>query len=119
MFSRESGLPLNTFNGKFEMNATDTPGTYSAHYGASCERMGFLVEALTEKPSRALAIAADRGGEQAVQAMFDAVMDMGHRAVLVQTLNSPALPQWIRDKLWAFLYGHSRPLAALLSQQLH
>ncbi len=51
--------------------------------------------------------------------MFDAVLDLGHRQVLVQALNSPAMPQWIRDKLNFFLYGASRPLAALLTHQLH
>jgi hypothetical protein len=101
------------------MSTTETTRTYDVHYGASCERMGFLVKTLAERPSRALTLAADQGGEQAVQAMFDAVMDMGHRQVLVQALNSPALPQWIRDKLSGFLYGNSRPRAALLSQQLH
>ncbi len=99
------------------MSTTNNTRTYNVHYGASCDRMGFLVKALSERPSRALTIAADQGGDQAVQAMFDAVMDMGHRQVLVQALNSPALPQWIRDKLSAFLYGTSRPLAALLTQQ--
>jgi hypothetical protein len=96
-----------------------TQNTYSLHYGASCDRMGFLVKALADKPSRALLLAAEAGGEQAVQAMFDAVLDLGHRQVLVQALNSPAMPQWIRDKLNFFLYGASRPLAALLTHQLH
>lgn len=101
------------------MSTTQTQ-TYNVHYGASCDRMGFLVKSLSEHPSRALVLAADKGGELAVQAMFDAVMDMGHRQVLVQALNSPALPQWIRDKLTDFLYGSRRPLAALLTQrQLH
>ncbi len=93
--------------------------TYSLHYGASCDQMDFLVKSLADKPSRALLLAADAGGEQAVQAMFDAVLDLGHRQVLVQALNSPAMPQWIRDKLNFFLYGASRPLAALLTHQLH
>ena len=101
------------------MSTTTTDRNYNVHYGASCDRMGFLVKSLAERPSRALTLAADQGGEQAVQAMFDAVMDMGHRQVLVQALNSPALPQWIREKLSTFLYGNRRPLATLLSQQLH
>jgi len=93
--------------------------TYLAQYQQASDRMDFVVKSLSERPGRALQIAIDAGGEQAVQAVFDAVLDQGHRQVLVQALNSPALPQWIRDKLSGFLYGNSRPRAALLSQQLH
>lgn len=92
---------------------------YATHYHDASERMGFLVKSLAEKPSRAIMIAADDGGEQAVQAMFDAVMDMGHRAVLVQALNSPAMPNWVRDRLETFLYGGRRSTAALLMKPLH
>ena len=49
------------------MSTTETTRTYDVHYGASCERMGFLVKTLAERPSRALTLAADQGGEQAVQ----------------------------------------------------
>jgi hypothetical protein len=101
------------------MTTTKIQNSYSRHYGASCDQMSFLVKSLAEHPSRSLLLAAENGGEPAVQAMFDAVMDMGHRQVLVQALNSPAMPQWIRDKLSYFLYGNSRPLAALLTKQLH
>jgi hypothetical protein len=87
---------------------------YDAHYNAACERMDYLVKSLVERPSRAVQLAIDAGGEEAVQAMFDAVMDHGYRQVLVQALNSPALPQWVRERLETFLYGIERPLAALL-----
>jgi hypothetical protein len=43
-------------------------------------------------------------------------MDHGYRQVLVQALNSPALPQWARERLERFLYGTRRPLAALLTK---
>jgi hypothetical protein len=92
---------------------------YNDHYHLACDRMDFVVKSLTERPSRALQLAADAGGERAVQAMFDAVMDRGYRPVLVQALNSPALPQWVREKLETFLYGNRRPAAALLCKQLH
>jgi hypothetical protein len=39
--------------------------------------------------------------------------------VLVQALNSPALPQWVRERLETFLYGNRRSTAALFAQQLH
>lgn len=96
-------------------NATN----YATHYHFADQRMDFLVKSLVEKPSRAIQIAADAGGEQAVQAMFDAVMDRGYRSVLVQALNSPAMPQWVRERLETFLYGSRRPIAALLVKPLH
>ena len=92
---------------------------YATHYHVACDRMDYLVKSLTERPSRAIMLAVDAGGEQAVQAMFDAVMDRGYRSVLVQALNSPAMPQWVRDRLEAFLYGNRRPIAALLAKPLH
>lgn len=91
---------------------------YTRHYSAACERMEYLVTSLTERPSRAIQLAADAGGAPAVQAIFDAVLDLGHRRVLVQALNSPAMPQWVRQRLDAFLYGNRRPVAALLVKPL-
>jgi hypothetical protein len=96
--------------------------TYADHYELAAKRMGFLVRSLAERPAHAIKIAVDAAGEhaeQAVQAMFDAVMDRGYRMVLVQALNSPALPQWVREKLQIFLYGKHRPIAALLKAPLH
>jgi hypothetical protein len=95
---------------------------YADHYELATQRMGFLVRALAERPSHAIKIATDAAGEhaeQAVQAIFDAVTDLGNRKVLVQALNSPALPQWVREKLQIFLYGKRRPVAALLKAPLH
>ena len=104
------------FNGEIEMLK---PTNYATHYHVACDRMDFLVKSLVERPSRAIQLAVDAGGEQAVQAMFDAVMDRGYRSVLVQALNSPAMPQWVRDRLETFLYGRTRPVPALLSKPLH
>lgn len=95
-----------------------TSHLYLTHYQATSDRMDFMLKSLAERPGRALHMAIDAGGADAVQALFDAVMDRGHREVLVQALNSPALPQWVRDKLETFLYGNRRPTAALF-QQLH
>lgn len=88
--------------------------TYLDQYQQASERIDFLVKSLSERPSRALQIAIDAGGEPAVQALFDAVLDQGHRPVLVQTLNAPSLPHWVREKLETFLYGNARHTAALL-----
>lgn len=96
-----------------------TNATYVAQYNTACERMDFMVKSLSERPGRALQLAIDFGGADAVQALFDAVMDRGHRQVLVQALNSPSLPQWVRDRLETFLYGTRRSTAALFLQQLH
>jgi hypothetical protein len=96
--------------------------TYADHYELATSRMGFLVRSLAERPSQAIKIAVDAAGEhaeQAVQAMFDAVMDRGYRMVLVQALNSPAPPQWVREKLQTFLYGERRRTATLLRAPLH
>jgi hypothetical protein len=92
---------------------------YVAQYNTAYERMDFMVKSLSERPGRALQLAIDFGGAEAVQALFDAVMDRGHRQVLVQALNSPALPQWVRERLETFLYGNRRSTAALFAQQLH
>ncbi len=95
--------------------------TYLDQYQNASDRIDFVVKSLSERPSRALQLAIDAGGELAVQALFDAVLDQGHRQVLVHALNSPSLPQWVRDKLEAFLYGNSRRRAAALlgNHQLH
>lgn len=93
--------------------------TYLTQYSNTCDRMDFVVQSLAERPGRALQLAIDAGGAEAMQALFDAVMDAGHRQALVQTLESPALPQWVRDHLWTFLYGRTQRKAALFQQQLH
>jgi hypothetical protein len=72
---------------------------YESDYASALDHMDFIVKSLAEKPGRALDLAIQHGGEDAVQALFDAVMDKGHRMVLVQALNAPSLPGWVRDKL--------------------
>jgi hypothetical protein len=91
---------------------------YVTHYNSTSERMDFMLKSLAERPSRAMHLAIDAGGPDALQALFDAVMDRGHRQVLVQSLNSAALPQWVREKLETFLYGASIRTCALF-KQLH
>lgn len=92
---------------------------YGSQYNRVFEKTDRVVKMLAERPSHAVKLAMDAGGQQAVQAMFDAVLDLGHRMVLVQSLNSPALPQWARVKLETLLYGNTRARAALLVQQSH
>lgn len=92
--------------------------TYLAHYSNTCDRMDFTLKSLAERPGRAMTLAIEAGGQDAVQALFDAVMDRGHREVLVQALNSPALPTGVHEKLETFLYGTRLPTAALF-QPLH
>ena len=110
-------FPLNPFNGEIEMKST-LSASYVTQYNTACERMDFMLKSLAERPSRAMHLAIDAGGADALQALFDAVMDRGHREVLVQALNSAALPQWVRDKLETFLYGNSTRTCALF-QRLH
>jgi hypothetical protein len=38
--------------------------------------------------------------------------------VLVQALNAPSLPGWVRDKLEVFLYGQNRQVAALFCKKV-
>lgn len=97
-----------------------TGNTYSEFYSAFQDSLQFYCKALTERPNRAIIVAVETGGENAVQALFDAVLDAGYRNVLVQALNSPSLPQWVRDKLSTFLYGNVRQnVCALLQKPLH
>ena len=90
---------------------------YEHDYASALDHMDFIVKSLAEKPGRAIDIAVHHGGEQALQALFDAVMDKGHRMVLVQALDAPSLPGWVREKLEVFLYGHSRQVAALFAKK--
>lgn len=93
---------------------------YGSHYNRAFANKARVIKALAERPSHAVKLADDAGGREAVQALFDAVLDQGHRQVLVQALNSPALPQWVREMLETLLYGaRRRSLAALLVDQLH
>ena len=91
---------------------------YESDYASALDHMDFIVTSLAEKPGRAIALAVEHGGENSVQALFDAVMDKGHRMVLVQALGAPSLPDWVREKLGVFLYGQNRQVAALFSKKV-
>lgn len=87
--------------------------TYETQYSNTNANMAFIVKALAERSTRPIHLAIEAGGEQAVQALFDAVLDQGYREVLVRSVDSPSLPDWVRVKLETFLYGSQRRAAAL------
>jgi siroheme synthase (precorrin-2 oxidase/ferrochelatase) len=91
---------------------------YQTQYDAVSAQITQMAQLLRDQPGRAVELALQAGGEQAVQAMFDAVLDQGHRKVLVETLKSPALADEVRRLLESLLYGSIRPLAALLVKKL-
>ncbi len=86
--------------------------------GTAAEQIETIAQSLAEQPGRAIELAMQAGGERAVQALFDAVLDQGHRKLLVDALKSPALTDAARQQLHNFLYGGLRQLAALLLQRL-
>lgn len=93
---------------------------YDEKYTAFAGHMPFLAKAITEEAGSTINSAAQAGGEEGVQALFDAVMDAGHRMVLVQALNSPSIQGWVREKLEVFLYGQRKQtVSALCKRTLH
>jgi hypothetical protein len=90
---------------------------YETRYDDTCERMVHVVRALAEWPCRTIDLAFESGGELAVQALFDAVLDNGHRAVLVQVLNTPKLPDGTWKQLVKLLYGTNLPFTILLKMK--
>lgn len=93
---------------------------YETKYNAFSDHMSFLVKAMAEEAGSTINSAAKTSGADGVQALFDAVMDAGHRAVLVKALNSPSITGWVREKLEVFLYGENRQqVAALFKRTVH
>jgi hypothetical protein len=86
---------------------------YEDKYATFSNHLGFLVKAMNEESASTVLSAARNSGEEGVQALFDVLMDQGHRGVLVQALNSPAITGWVREKLEVFLYGEKKQHAAL------
>ena len=91
---------------------------YEEKYAACADQMPFLVSAMADNAGSTVNSVAHVSGEFGVQALFDAVMDAGHRMVLVNALNSPSLNGAVREKLEVFLYGQ-RKLTPVLFSQLH
>lgn len=92
---------------------------YESKYNAFSEHVSFLAKAMAEEAGSTINSAANNG-EESVQALFDALMDAGHRMVLVKALNSPSIPGWVRERLEVFLYGQRKQtVAALCKRTLH
>lgn len=92
---------------------------YESKYNAFSAHVDFLVMAMSEEAGTTVNSAANAGGEDSVQALFDAVMDAGHRKVLVSALNSPAISGWVRERLEVFLYGERKQQPLLLKRTYH
>lgn len=92
---------------------------YETKYSAFSAHVDFLVLAMSEEAGTTVNSAAKAGGEDGVQALFDAVMDAGHRMVLVNALNSPAISGWVRERLEVFLYGERKQQPLLLKRTYH
>jgi len=90
--------------------------TYENQYQATRANIDFIVKSMAEKPGHAISHAIANGGQQAVQALFDAVLDNGNRMVLVRALDTPSMPGWVREQLTVFLYGEQRQTAALFKK---
>jgi hypothetical protein len=87
---------------------------YESKYNEYVKIIPFVAQAVSESAGTVNSVAAN-SGEEGVQALFDSLMDAGHRMVLVQALNSPSISGWVREKLTVFLYGQSRQTPALFS----
>jgi len=92
---------------------------YETKYSDFAAHVDFLVQAISEGAGTTINSAAHAGGAEGVQALFDAVMDAGHRMVLVHALNSPAISGWVRQKLEVFLYGESKQRSVLLMRRVY
>lgn len=97
------------------MQTQNVAPVYDKKYADFSAHMGFLVKSMAEGAGSTVNSVANSGGAEAVQALFDAVMDAGHKAVLVKALSSPSMSGWVREKLEVFLYGSSKQFPALLA----
>ena len=81
---------------------------YQDHYDAALECMDEIARLLVDEPARAIALVTVAGGEQAVQAMFDAAIDCGWRKSLVETMNAPFQDAEVRQQLENLFQGSFR-----------
>ena len=87
--------------------------SYETMYVDFSKNVTQLVTRLQEEAGTAINRVANSAGTDGAQALFDAVMDTGHRQVLVQALNSPSLQGRVREQLEVFLYGSQKQIPAL------
>jgi hypothetical protein len=81
---------------------------YQGHYDAALECMDEVAQLLIDEPARAIALVTVAGGDQAVQAMFDAAIDSGYRKPLVETMNAPFQDAEVRQQLENLFQGSFR-----------
>jgi len=81
---------------------------YLGHYDAALERIDEIARMLVDEPARAIALVTLAGGEQAVQAMFDAAIDSGYRKPLVEAMNAPFQDAEVRQQLENLFQGSFR-----------
>lgn len=80
----------------------------------------FVAKAMLENPGTTANAVLQTSGEKGVQSLLDAMMDTGHRPVLVAALNSPNLNEKVRQRLEVFLYGkHDRNPPAIFRAKMH
>lgn len=98
---------------------TMNSGSYDACYNGYFTNIAFIVKAMAEEAGSTINHAAQAGGSTNVQALFDAIMDAGHRMVLVRALDTPSIPGWVREQLQVFLYGKSKQTPALFMPRMN
>ena len=81
---------------------------YLGHYDAALECIDEIARLLVDEPARAIALVTVAGGEEAVQAMFDAAIDSGFRKPLVETMNAPFQDAEVRQQLENLFQGSFR-----------
>jgi hypothetical protein len=81
---------------------------YQGHYDAALECIEELAQLLIDEPARAIALVSVTGGDEALQAMFDAAIDSGYRKPLVETMNAPFQDAEVRLQLEILFQGSFR-----------
>lgn len=95
---------------------------YEKEYRVFSNHLPHLVQAVSEMPGSTINSVVKAKGMDGAQALFDALMDSGHRQVLVNSLKSPSITGKVREQLEVFLYGESQrsgPMPVLFRKTLH
>lgn len=87
--------------------------TYEQKYAEFSDNLAFVTMALEEDAGHTVEVVA-RKGREATAALFDAVIDHGHRRVLVSALNAPSISGAVREQIETMLYGCGRQSKAAL-----
>ena len=81
---------------------------YQDQYDAALECIDELAQLLIDEPARAIALVSVTGGDNALQAMFDAAIDSGYRKPLVETMNAPFQDAEVRQEMEILFQGSFR-----------